>query len=101
MVSGGREARTQYRVINYVDNCTYVELTLETGRTHQIRVHLAAIGFPVVGDEVYGVRSPLLKRQFVHAHKLGFRLPSTGDYVEFSSGLPPDLEWALEHTALL
>ncbi len=101
VVSGGREARTQYRVINYVDNCTYVELTLETGRTHQIRVHLAAIGFPVVGDEVYGVRSPLLKRQFVHAHKLGFRLPSTGDYVEFSSGLPPDLEWALEHTALL
>ena len=101
VVSGGREARTQYRVIKYLDNYTLVEVTLETGRTHQIRVHLAAIGFPVVGDEVYGRRSPVLRRQFVHACHLGFRLPSTGEYVEFNSELPPDLKEALERLSLL
>lgn len=97
IVSGGREARTQYRVIRYVDNYTLLEVTPETGRTHQIRVHFAAIGHPVAGDEVYGVRSPFLGRQFLHAQHLGFRLPSTGEYVEFSSRLPPDLEQALQH----
>jgi len=95
VVSGGREARTQYRVVRYLDNYALLEVTPETGRTHQIRVHLGAIGHPVVGDEVYGVRSPFLGRQFIHAHQLGFRLPSTGEYVEFSSKLPPDLELAL------
>lgn len=97
VVSTGREARTQYRVVNYIDNYSLLEVTLETGRTHQIRVHLAAIGYPVVGDEVYGSRSPFLKRQFVHAHHLGFRLPGTGEHVEFSSKLPADLEQALKH----
>ena len=95
IVSQGREARTSYRVIKYVDDLTLIEVTLETGRTHQIRVHLAAIGHPVAGDEVYGVRLPVLKRQFVHACQLGFRLPSSGEYVEFNSKLPPDLEEAL------
>jgi len=101
VVSTGREARTQYRVIRYLDNYALLEVTLETGRTHQIRVHLSAIGFPVVADEVYGRRSPILKRQFVHACQLGFRLPSTGEYVEFNSNLPPDLEEALERISLL
>lgn len=96
VVSGGREARTQYRVVSYLDNYTLLEVTPETGRTHQIRVHLAAIGHPVVGDEVYGVRAPFIGRQFLHAQHLGFRLPSTGEYVEFSSRLPPDLERALQ-----
>ena len=101
VVSGGREARTSYRVAKYLDNYTLLEVSLETGRTHQIRVHLAAIGFPVVGDETYGRRSPVLKRQFVHARHLGFRLPSTGEYVEFDSELPEDLEEALERLSLL
>ncbi len=101
VVSEGREARTQYRVIRYLDNYTLIEVTLETGRTHQIRVHLSAIGFPVVGDEVYGRRSPVLKRQFVHACHLGFRLPSTGEYVEFDSQLPSDLEEALKRFSRL
>ncbi len=96
VVSTGREARTQYRVLRYIDSYTLLEVTLETGRTHQIRVHLSAIGYPVMGDEVYGTRSPHLKRQFVHAHHLGFRLPSSGEHVEFSSELPPDLEQALQ-----
>jgi len=97
VVSGGREARTHYRVIKYMDNYTLLEVSPETGRTHQIRVHLAAIGYPVVGDEVYGTRSPILRRQFLHAHHLGFRLPSTGEQIELSSELPPDLEEALKH----
>jgi len=95
VVHEGREARTRYRVVQYLENYTLLEVMPETGRTHQIRVHLSAIGYPVVGDAVYGVKSPLLSRQFLHAHKLGFRLPSTGDFKEFTSPLPEDLERAL------
>jgi len=103
VVSGGREARTGYRVIEYLDGYTLLEAMLETGRTHQIRVHFQAIGHPVFGDPIYGKKSALLERQFLHAHRLGFKLPSTGEYVEFSSDLPPDLEKTLrliraEHT---
>ena len=96
VVAQGREARTEYRVIKYVGNYTLLEVMPETGRTHQIRVHLAAIGFPVLGDKVYGVRSPHLSRQFLHASRLGFRLPASGDYVEFESELPDDLQKTLE-----
>lgn len=96
VVAEGREARTEYRVIKYIGGYTLIEVMPETGRTHQIRVHLAAIGFPVVGDKVYGVKSPHLSRQFLHASRLGFRLPATGKYVEFKSELPEDLQKALE-----
>jgi len=96
VVAAGREARTEYRVVKYIGDYTLLEVMPETGRTHQIRVHLAAIGFPVVGDKVYGVKSPHLSRQFLHASRLGFKLPSSGDYVEFESELPPDLAKALE-----
>ena len=99
VVAEGREARTEYRVVKYIDNYTLLEVTPQTGRTHQIRVHLSAIGYPVVGDKVYGVKSPHLSRQFIHASRLGFRLPSTGEYVEFASELPPDLEQALKDIA--
>ena len=92
----GREARTEYHVVSYTGNYTLLEVRPETGRTHQIRVHLGAIGYPVVGDKVYGVKSPYLSRQFVHATRLGFTLPSTGQYVEFESELPPDLAQALQ-----
>ena len=97
VVSRGRPACTRYRVLGYPGEFTLLEATLETGRTHQIRVHLSAIGYPVVGDTVYGTRSPFLGRQFVHAHRLRFQLPSTGEIVELSSELPPDLEGALRH----
>jgi 23S rRNA pseudouridine1911/1915/1917 synthase len=96
VVSRGREARTEYRVLKYIGDYSLLEITPQTGRTHQIRVHLAAIGFPVVGDATYGVTSPHLSRQFLHASRLGFNLPSTGKYVEFTSPLPPDLEKALK-----
>ncbi len=95
VVSGGREARTIYKVLEYIGNCTLLEVHLETGRTHQIRVHFSSIGFPVTGDAVYGEKSRLIKRQFLHAHRLGFRLPSSGEYREFESDLPDDLKQAL------
>jgi 23S rRNA pseudouridine1911/1915/1917 synthase len=96
VVAKGREARTEYRVIKYYGNHTLLEIKPETGRTHQIRVHLAAIGFPVVGDAAYGLKSPRFPRQFLHAGKIAFRLPSTGDSAEFESPLPPDLEKGLK-----
>jgi 23S rRNA pseudouridine1911/1915/1917 synthase len=94
--SHGREARTRYKVIRYLGNYSYLEAMPETGRTHQIRVHLAAIGYPVIGDRVYGVKSPLLDRQFLHAHRIKFRLPSSGTEVEFNSELPPDLTGVMQ-----
>ena len=96
IVETGKEASTQYKVKKYLNNYTLLEITPITGRTHQIRVHLAAIGYPVVGDLTYGVKSPYIKRQFIHAHRLGFRLPSTNEYREFTSSLPPDLRQALK-----
>jgi len=99
VVAGGREASTEYQVIKYIGDYTLLEVRPETGRTHQIRVHLGAIGFPVVGDKIYGVKSPFLSRQFLHACRLGFSLPSTGEYIEFKSELPEDLEQALEDIA--
>jgi 23S rRNA pseudouridine1911/1915/1917 synthase len=99
VVERGREARTEYKVLKYPGKYTLLEVRPKTGRTHQIRVHLAAIGFPVVGDISYGGRSDLLGRQFLHAHKLGFRLPSSGEWKEFISPLPSDLLETLEKIA--
>lgn len=95
IVSTGREARTFYRVREYLGGYSLLEVRIQTGRTHQIRVHLSSIGHPVVGDAVYGGKSELLGRQFVHAYRLGFRLPGSSQFVEFKSELPPDLEEAL------
>ena len=92
----GREARTDYHVLRHIGEYTLLEVRPETGRTHQIRVHLSAIGYPVFGDRVYGARSERLPRLFLHACRLGFRLPSSGEYREFTSNLPPDLERVLE-----
>ncbi len=101
VVSRGREARTDYRVIRYISDYTLIEVRPQTGRTHQIRVHFAAIGYPVIGDAVYGVKSEYLSRQFLHASRLGFRLPSTDKYIEFTSELPQDLLQALKDIANL
>lgn len=96
VVAGGREAETKYRVREAMDRFALLEVEPVTGRTHQIRVHLAAIGHPVVGDAVYGKRSPLVERQFLHAWRLAFDLPSSGRIVEFESPLPADLRAVLE-----
>ena len=95
----GKEASTEFEVRACFDNYTLLDVSPVTGRTHQIRVHLLAIGYPVVGDSVYGVKSTFLNRQFVHAYRLGFRLPSTNQYREFTSPLPMDLEQALRSIA--
>ena len=95
VVAGGRQARTRYKVKEYLGDYTLLDVTTETGRTHQIRVHLSAIGYPVVGDHVYGVRSAYVNRQFVHAYWLSFRLPVDEEYREFTCELPPDLKHAI------
>ncbi len=96
VVTGGREARTLYRVVRRLGSYALVEATLETGRTHQIRVHFSRMGWPVAGDGVYGVKVEWLSRQFVHASRLGLRLPSNNEWVVFSAKLSRDLEEALE-----
>ncbi len=96
VVEGGREALTRYRVVESLGDYALLEVEPVTGRTHQIRVHMAAIGHPVVGDPIYGRRSPLLSRQFLHAHRLAFTLPGSGRTVEFQSPLPDDLRHCLE-----
>jgi len=100
VVPNGREALTFYRVVRHLDSYTLIEATPRTGRTHQVRVHFSSIGCPVAGDAVYGVRMPYLGRQFLHAFLLGFKLPSTGEYMEFRSELPAELEQALERLSL-
>jgi 23S rRNA pseudouridine1911/1915/1917 synthase len=95
--AGERVARTHFEAIEPLPGDTLVRARLETGRTHQIRVHFAAIGNPVAGDLEYGGRARHgLERQFLHAARLGFRHPRTGDELSFSSELPADLAAALE-----
>ena len=96
VVTGGREARSHYRVLEEFSGCQLVELYLESGRTHQIRVHLAYLGHPLLGDQLYGRSSPVVKRHFLHAHHLGFAHPLTGEPVEFRCRLPQDLQQALQ-----
>ena len=92
VVAGGKHALTRYRVHERLRTHTLLECDLETGRTHQIRVHLASIGHPVEGDPVYAGRAePLLDRQALHAWKLAFRHPLSGKTVAFESKLPRDI----------
>jgi 23S rRNA pseudouridine1911/1915/1917 synthase len=98
-VSGAasREARTHFEVLELLAAETYLEARLETGRTHQIRAHFAAIGHPLVGDPTYGGEGKYgLRRQFLHAHRLAFDHPSSGERISFQSELPADLAAALE-----
>lgn len=91
----GRDAITHYRVLERFGNYTYIECQLETGRTHQIRVHMSSIHHPIVGDDVYGpAKCPFsgLQGQTLHAQVLGFIHPRTGEYMEFSAPLPEYFE---------
>ena len=103
-LDGGRSAITHYKVLRRLDTkfgkFTLLEIKIDTGRTHQIRVHVAAMGHPVVGDSVYGAprqargssSAIVLRRNFLHAAELAFRQPRTGETISFKSQLPPELE---------
>ncbi len=102
VVSTGKEARTHYTVCEYIGDYTLVNVVLETGRTHQIRVHFDHLGHGVAGDRTYGGKNSrralktILTRQFLHAHKLALILPGESEPRTFVSGLPADLQAALE-----
>lgn len=95
----GKRAVTHYSVIERFKNSTLVKCVLETGRTHQIRVHMSSIGYPLVGDPLYGFKKQKFKDdgQMLHAKVLGFIHPRTGEYMEFSSELPENYKKLLEN----
>ncbi len=95
----GRRAVTHFKVLERFDNFTYVEFSLETGRTHQIRVHMKSIGHPLLGDETYSKNNHKfnLNGQVLHAKQLGFVHPKTNEYIEFNSDLPKSFEKVLNY----
>ncbi len=99
---GGRDATTHFTVLSRSNGFSYVKLKLETGRTHQIRVHMSYIGYPLAGDEVYGPKKCIkeLGGQCLHARKIGFIHPKTKEYMEFISELPDYFEKFLEKNDL-
>ena len=105
--SRGKHAVTRYKVLEELDGCSLIECRLETGRTHQVRVHLSSIGHSLLGDPLYArpdsrVREVLkrlnFQRQALHAAVLGFIHPITGDQLRFTSDLPPDMEELIDQT---
>jgi 23S rRNA pseudouridine1911/1915/1917 synthase len=101
VVEGGRPSVTHYETVEAFRAASLLDIALETGRTHQIRVHMAAVRHPCVGDLTYGADPVLAKRlgltrQWLHARSLGFAHPATGEWVVFESPLPDDLQHALD-----
>ena len=107
VVRTGKPARTHYRIVERFIDCTLVECALETGRTHQIRVHMAALGHPLVGDPVYGGGAsrvpigPAFPRQALHARRLGLIHPETGKPMLWKSNMPDDMAELIEMARLL
>ncbi len=104
VVAGGRDSVTHYETLEAFRHASLLEVHLETGRTHQIRVHMAALQHPCVGDVIYGADPTLsrklqLGRQWLHAVRLSFAHPDDGRWVSFDSGYPPDLQLALDRVA--
>lgn len=95
VLSGGRDSTTAYRLIERFNGAALLEARPKTGRTHQIRVHLAAIGHPIIGDRVYGRRSALVDRQFLHAWRIAFDHPRSGERLTLEAPLAADLDAAL------
>jgi 23S rRNA pseudouridine1911/1915/1917 synthase len=97
VVEGGQSARSEYRVLEqYGGEAALVEVRIFTGRTHQIRVHMEAVGHAVVADHLYGRTSELIARQALHAWRLAFTLASTGERHTFEAPVPLDLTAAIE-----
>ena len=107
VVSSGKPARTHYRIVERFVDCTLVDCALETGRTHQIRVHMTSIGHPLVGDPVYGggtsrvPSGPEFHRQALHARRLGLVHPASGKPMSWKSALPDDLADLIQHARML
>ena len=100
VIAGGKESITHYKVIEYHRGVSLVEVELETGRTHQIRVHFSALNHPLVGDSMYGADPNLaqslgISRPWLHALKLSFEHPITGIHLELSAPYPSDLQASL------
>jgi 23S rRNA pseudouridine1911/1915/1917 synthase len=95
---GGRPASTRYTPVVRYQRATLVRVTMRSGVRHQVRVHLAAAGYPIAGDRIYGPPTPgrMIGRQALHASRVRFRHPRTGDPVEIESPLPPEFEAALK-----
>ena len=98
----GKEAITQYEVEERFEDASFLKLFIKTGRTHQIRVHMAHIGHPVLGDEEYGQKNSRLKgivvpRQMLHSHRLGLNHPLTGNFIEFEAPVPDDMQALLDY----
>jgi 23S rRNA pseudouridine1911/1915/1917 synthase len=103
--AGGRVAETDFRVLRATDQYSLLEVCIGTGRTHQIRVHLSAIGHPVVGDRLYGAPAspaglPPLERFFLHAREIEFQQPATGEVVHIEAPLPVEFTQLLQALAL-
>ncbi len=101
VLAGGKEAVTHYDTLEAFPHAALLEIRLETGRTHQIRVHMAAQRHPCVGDSMYGADPTLsarlgLERQWLHARRLGFTHPATGEPMEFASEYPSELQRAID-----
>ena len=97
----GKPARTHYQVVKAGERCALVGLVLDTGRTHQIRVHMAHLGHPLVGDFLYGKEEPdRISRPALHSHRLTFRHPITGQEMTFTAPVPPDMKGLLEQEGL-
>ena len=96
IVTDGKHARTRYKILGGTPHQSLLEVQLDTGRTHQIRVHMASIGHPIIGDRTYGGKSSLVDRQFLHAHKISFTHPRKNRTLSFTAALPSDLRTALD-----
>jgi 23S rRNA pseudouridine1911/1915/1917 synthase len=98
VLEGGKEAVTHFEVLQRFEGYTLIKCRLETGRTHQIRVHMRYIGHSLVGDPLYGPRKTYKSvfGQFLHAKSLGFEHPTTGEWIEFESALPKEFEAYLD-----
>ena len=95
-LAGGRSAITEYKVLRRFDKFSFLEVAIGTGRTHQIRVHLASIGHPIAGDKVYGAPAGPLGRIFLHAQRITFTNPSTGRRLTITAPLPHGLQEHLD-----
>lgn len=96
VMENGQDAITKYKVIERLNNATLLEVEIQTGRTHQIRVHMKHIGHPIIGDELYNKSSSFINRQALHAYKLRFVHPRTGEQKEIIADMPKDMESLVE-----